>query len=286
MIFPSTTDKLQLITSAAGSIDVHVSYVDASSTTLAPSGAGKQNANITTATTTDILAVPGASTARTVTALKIRNKSTSVSNDVTVQYNQNATLYELHKTTLRPGECLEWLPSIGFFKLAAASSLRNWSTAAQGAGFASDTYLTGSFIVFPVAPVVGCFYRLTFDMSKTAAGTATPIVTVRVGTAGTTADAARCTFTFSAGTAATDVGMFEVEGLFRTVGSGTSAVLQGRAALTSQATTGLSSLIKTQQSTSGGFDSTTAGLGIGVSFNGGASFSGTCQLVHAELIPN
>ena len=286
MILPSTTDKLQLISSAAGNLDVHASYVDAALSTLSPSGAGKQNTNITTAAITDILAAPAASTARTLTAMTIRNKSTSVANDVTVQYDQNGTDYELHKTTLRPGECLEYLPSIGFFKLAATYSLRNWSTAAQGAGFASDTYLTGSFITFPIAPVVGTLYRMTFDVSKTAAGTATPIVTLRTGSAGTTADTSRCSFTFSAGTAATDVARFVVEALFRTVGSGTAAVLQGRCSITSQATTGNSSLIKVVQTTSAGFDSTTANLGIGCSFNGGTSYSGTVQLVHAELITN
>jgi trans-2-enoyl-CoA reductase len=34
---------------------------------------------------------------------------------------------------------------------------------------------------------------------------------------------------------------------------------------------------------SAGFDSTIAATTIGVSFNGGASFAGTCTLVEAEL---
>ena len=286
MILSATTDKFDLVTSAAVAVDVHVSYIDASSSTLAPSGGGRQNTAITTAATTDILAAPGASTLRTVTAMKIRNKNASASVDVTVRFNQNATAFELHKTTLKAGECLEWLPSIGFFKLAATPVLRNYSTAQQGAGFSTDTYMTGSFIVFPIAPVVGTLYKVRFDMTKTAAGTAAGVVTVRVGTAGTTADTARNTLTFSAGTAATDTGIFEVTCLFRAVGSGTSAVLQAISRLVSQPTTGLSSLIHSVSATSAGFDSTVASLGIGVSFNGGASFSGTCQLVEAELIPN
>jgi hypothetical protein len=106
---------------------------------------------------------------------------------------------------------------------------------------------------------------------------------VRTGTAGTTADTSRGTPTLSAGTAATDTGVFEVWAFFRSVGSGTSAVLQMGLALQGQPTTGLSSLLKGAVVTSSGFDSTTAGLGIGVSFNGGASFSGTNTFVLSKL---
>lgn len=287
MILAATTDKLQLVTDAAVTVDVHVSYIDASNSTLAPNGGGKQNTSISTAATTDILAAPGASTLRTVTAMKIRNKHASASVVVTLVFDQNGTDFELHKATLYAGECLEWLPAIGFFKLAASLALRAYSTAQQGAGFATDTYLTGSFLLFPIAPVVGTRYRMTFDVVKTAAGTATPIITVRVGTAGTTSDTARLTFTFGAGTAAADTGVFIVDALFRAVGSGTSAVLQGQARLVSNlATTGLSNAVKALQVTSGGFDSTVASSGIGCSYNGGTSASHTVQLVQAELIPN
>lgn len=164
--------------------------------------------------------------------------------------------------------------------------LSNHSTAQQGAGFATDTYLTGSNVAIPSGyPVVGTAYRLIFDVVKSAAGTATPILTVRVGTAGSTADTARLTFTFGAGTAAADTGVLEVLAVFRTVGSGTSAVLQGQARLTTNlATTGLSNAGKARQVTSGGFDSTVANLIIGASYNGGTSASHTVQLVRAELI--
>lgn len=162
----------------------------------------------------------------------------------------------------------------------------NASTAQQGAGFAADTYLTNSNIAIPSGgPYVGTTYRLTFDVVKTAAGTATPIITVRYGTAGTTGDTSRASFTFGAGTAAVDTGQLEVICVFRTVGSGTSAIIQGRANLTSNlATTGLSNAIKCVTNTGGGFDSTVANSIIGVSYNGGASASHTVQLVRAELV--
>lgn len=122
LLLAATTDKLQLITSAAATIDVHVSYVDAVSTTLVPSGGGKQNTAISTAATTDILAAPAASTLRNAKTIQIRNKHASLSCDVTVQFNQNATLFELHKVTLLAGEALEYIEGVGFFTLAAAST--------------------------------------------------------------------------------------------------------------------------------------------------------------------
>jgi hypothetical protein len=162
----------------------------------------------------------------------------------------------------------------------------NASTAAQGPGLAADTYVTGSNVSIPSgAPYVGTTYHLIFDVVKTAVGTATPILIVRYGTAGAIGDTARLTFTFGAGTAAADTGQFEIWASFRTVGSSTSAVLAGRADLTSNLqTTGLSNAVKCVTANSSGFDSTVANSIIGCSYNGGASASHTINLVRAELI--
>lgn len=197
----------------------------------------------------------------------------------------------LFTITLLAGERIEltesgaWLyyASNGILKGAINPVAYNQSSAAQGAGFATDTYLTGSFVLFPTAPKVGTRYKLKFDVSKTAAGTATPIITVRVGTAGTTSDAARHTLTFNAGTAAADVGCFEVEVVFRAVGA--SAVSQARASVIhSLSTTGLINTPgQVLQNTSASYDSTVSGLGIGVSVNGGASAAWTVQLVDAQV---
>jgi hypothetical protein len=118
LLLAATTDTFQLISSTTSALDVHVSYVDASSTTLVPSGAGKQNTAIVTATTTTILAAPAASTVRNMKTLKVRNKG-AVANDVTIQFDQNATDFELHKVTLLAGECLQYIEGIGFFVLTS-----------------------------------------------------------------------------------------------------------------------------------------------------------------------
>lgn len=177
----------------------------------------------------------------------------------------------------------------GGFKLKSGSnSFTGFSTATVAAGYAADTYLAGSAVKFPLGrkPVAGAAYHARFDMVKTAAGTATPILILRFGTAGTVADAAILTFTFSAGTAAADSGVFELWAHWRTVG--TAGVMVGVCTLNhALAATGLTSGGTGGQEqksvVSAAFDSTVAASFIGLSFNGGASFSGTTSLVEAEM---
>lgn len=179
----------------------------------------------------------------------------------------------------------------GGFKLKRGSNSFTGFSTATVVGFEADTYLAGSAIKFPLgrAPVAGAAYHMRFDMVKTAACTSTPIAIVRFGTAGTVADTARLTFTFSAGTAAVDSGVFELWLHWRTVG--TAGVAVGIMTLNhALAATGLTSGGTGGQEqksvVSGAFDSTVANSFIGVSFNGGttgANFVGTCSLVEAEM---
>src|SRR5438046_1702111 len=56
---------------------------------------------------------------------------------------------------------------------------------------AVDIYVAGSNLAVPAHGLnAGTIFRWRFVMTKTAAGVASPVVTVRVGTAGTTADTA------------------------------------------------------------------------------------------------
>lgn len=165
----------------------------------------------------------------------------------------------------------------------------NASIAQVTAGYAADTYLVGSNISAPPGGFTAKMrYLCSFDMVKTAAGTAAFTITLRIGTTGTTADAAICTFTFGAGTAAVDTGTFDIFATFYSVGSGTAAVVAGIAycshalAATGLVSTGASGNGQIEN-TSSGFNSTTAGLIIGLSVNGGASFSGTNNIVQTEL---
>lgn len=170
----------------------------------------------------------------------------------------------------------------------ASPMLNNRSVSTVSAGYATDTYLAGSSITMPAGgPVVGTTYHCMFDMVKTAAGTAAFTVNLRYGTAGTTADASLISWAFTAGTAAIDTGTFEVWAHFRTVGSGTSAVVVGKIECShALAATGLIALgaagFGQITTVSSGFNSTPAGSILGLSVNGGASFSGTCTIVEAQ----
>lgn len=116
----ATTDKLQLVTGSAATVDVQANFIDASSTTLAPSGGGNQNTAISTATTTDVLAAPASSTIRTLKQMTVRNKDASVTTDVTLVYDANGTDTQIHKETLLPGYCLIYIEGIGFFLIRPA----------------------------------------------------------------------------------------------------------------------------------------------------------------------
>jgi hypothetical protein len=163
-----------------------------------------------------------------------------------------------------------------------------FSTTSTSNAFAADTYLAGSQIALPTGGwIAGSKYRCVFDLTKTGAGTAALAVTLRVGAAGTTSDAAILTFTFGAGTAAGDTGVFTVEAHFRTVGATTTAVMAGYCSCSHHlAATGL---ISTGASgfgvisvVSSGFDSTTANNFLGLSVNGGTSFVGSGNVVEAQ----
>lgn len=163
----------------------------------------------------------------------------------------------------------------------------NASVAAQGPGFASDTYLIGSSILIPNGRLQAkTIYKVRFNAVKTGAGSATPIIQVRFGTNGSTADTQRGTLTHSAQTGVIDEMVYEFTAIFRTVGSGSAAVLQSLGQLQHRLSiTGFGTGVSEPEiATSGGFDSTVANSIIGLSVNGGSSAAWTVNVVTAELV--
>lgn len=159
------------------------------------------------------------------------------------------------------------------------------STANQTLG-TTDTYLNGSRILIPQGKIkAGTKYRCKFNVVKTAAGIAGPIITVRVGTLGTISDSSRASMTWSSQTAVADDGLFEIECVFRQAGS--NAVIQAWGTLIHKlVTTGLNitAVFTSILNTGAAFDITGAGLGIGISVNAGASSAWTVSLVAADLV--
>lgn len=291
-----TTDKLSLITVGAATVDVHASWVDDLADAMT---AGKTNTAITTATTTDIVAAPAASTVRNVKWISIRNKDAGVTSTCTVQFNANGTLFELMKATaLLPGEELVCREGIWFHydtnggvygQLAQTTSpLNNFSTASQAPAAATLTQLVGSTITVPSGKLrIGTLFKWKFDITKTAAGTATSAYHIRIGTANTTADTAIITFTKPLGTAVIDTGLIEIMAVVR--GPLTSScILAGLFELRHNlATTGHNVTPATATpafvfTVSGAFDATVANLFVSLSCTTGASDAITTQVLFAE----
>jgi hypothetical protein len=285
----STTDKLQLVTSAAGDIDVVVSWGTATQANPpVVSGFGREVFSIVTATTTDILPVPGASQTKTPEEMSIRNASATVTNVVTLLYYASGTAYEIDKWTLLPGESVSYIKGIGFFqKTVGLNTIRNQSTADQALSAGVDTYLVGSALAIPAnRPIaIGTRFHWRLGATKTAAGTAAWAVNVRFGTAGTVSDTARLTFTSAQlQTAAIDTGAWELRVIVRGPISASCIVAGALEFQHKLDVTGWSVLrVDAFSLVSSAFDITPAGLIVGISFAPGASVIPTFQVVSAEL---
>lgn len=94
--------------------------------------------------------------------------------------------------------------------------LVNFSTAQQAFSATTRTYLTGSNIAFAAGSLqIGTMFRWTFDLTKTNAGSSTSTFDICFGTAGTTADTARVSFTKPAGTTVADAGQIIITCVIR-----------------------------------------------------------------------
>ena len=163
-------------------------------------------------------------------------------------------------------------------------SIFNNSTAPQTITAATVTYLTGSNI--SAANIkAGSIVNWDIAVLKTAAGVAPPVFTVRFGTTGTTADSTLLTFTGSAQTAIADGGLFSIKCIFKTVGSGTTAILAGHYTLMHNAqVVGLSVLpVNFAFQTSAGFNSTLTNAVLGVTVDSGAAAAWTINQVAVKL---
>lgn len=229
ILLTSTSDLIQVITSAAGQVDVHASWVDLASGTVT---AGRTNTRISTAATTTVVASPAASTTRNVKNIKVGNNHASVSNTVTIQHTDGANVIVLEQVSLAPGERMGYEEGTGIRVFDAAGREKvagvgqPWGAAntADVVANAAATYLSGSGIMIGGRIQAGSFFKWRLRATKTAAGVATPTVAVYTGPNGTTADTARVTHTGAAQTAATDTGHFEVDAIFRAVGAGATVI--------------------------------------------------------------
>lgn len=159
----------------------------------------------------------------------------------------------------------------------------NFSKAAQSPTAATRTYITGSNIAIPAGALqVGTMFRWAVSMTKTAAGIAASTFDICFGTAGTTADTARVSFTKPAGTAAVDEGMVIITAICRGP-VGASGVVAGTFEMTHNGNTAGHATTPTVNlvTVSSAFDITTP-TNIGICLTSGAADAITIQVVTAE----
>lgn len=104
ILLTSTSDELRLVTTTDATLDVKVAWRDLASGVVT---LGRANTLVSTATTTTIVASPGASTSRNVSHVSIRNRHASQGCTVTVVHRASGPVdVELLSIRMRPGQQL------------------------------------------------------------------------------------------------------------------------------------------------------------------------------------
>jgi hypothetical protein len=101
LLLASTADLLTVGTTAAGNIEVHVSYADNNNGVVS---AGRINTIISTATTTTIVSGPADTVQRNVRTFYVKNDVPSGNNTVTINHYDGTQTVTLWNGTLAPGE--------------------------------------------------------------------------------------------------------------------------------------------------------------------------------------
>lgn len=88
----STSDKLQVVTSSANPVHVHATFTDLSGTTVTPD---RTDTSIGAATTTDVVASPGASTTRKIKFLSVFNDHATAAQTIVIRHTDGTTVADL-----------------------------------------------------------------------------------------------------------------------------------------------------------------------------------------------
>lgn len=137
-----TDDTLRVVTaSGVTTIHMYAAWADITTTALTP---GASDAQVTTATTTVLVAAPGASTQRQIKGLSIRNSHASSSNAITVEFFDGAAATQLIQYTLLAGETLQWGEDENFRVIDASGQVKGAVVANAGTNLNTSALLTTS----------------------------------------------------------------------------------------------------------------------------------------------
>ena len=115
LLLTSATDVIQIVTGSATALDVHASWVDNVSGTITQ---GRTNTEITTATTTTVVAGP-ASGQRNVQTMLVSNLSASAG-QVTINYFDGTATVTLFSLSLLAGYTVQFAAGSGFTVFTSA----------------------------------------------------------------------------------------------------------------------------------------------------------------------
>jgi hypothetical protein len=171
---------------------------------------------------------------------------------------------------------------------APSKRVRNFSVTSQAVPAATRTYLTGSALAIPADGLkVGTKLSWTFNMTKTAAGSAASTFDIAFGVNGTIADTAQVSFVKPAGTAAADEAWVDIEARVQTVGA--TGVVIGEFAMTHNlASTGHAATASVNvNAVSAGFDNRATAANtpyfVGICLTSGAADAITVAFMDAEV---
>jgi hypothetical protein len=159
LILTNTTDSISIITSQACQLHIQAFFNDRNQSTGLVGLTSKEQHNISTAATTTIVASPAATTTRNIKSIDIRNANTTIDVDVTIQYNANGTLYQIHAERLYGNQMLQFVEGKGFSKIGdlpfyAVGFADNIITTTQtNAGGAASQAIGGLVHVIKSTPV-------------------------------------------------------------------------------------------------------------------------------------
>ena len=244
------------------------------------------NGIFSTASGNSIVRVGSATADATGVVLVLDTKNTSA--DPTGAAATNGAMY--YNSALARFRCYEgsaWTNCTPSTRVAV-------STATQAPAAGTDTIVNGSTVPLGTAGLIGptgsnqngTLITWRIKMSKTAAGTGATTFTIRFGTAGTTADTARCT-AFSTGTATAVVDVADVVITAYATAGGSTATLNCAGTMSHMlATTGFNNAAYFVQaySTQTSFNSTPAGTKASLSITAGTGSTITIQKVETQAV--
>ncbi len=185
LLLTSTSDKVQVVTTTTAPLEVHATYLDSASGVITPV---RDNTEITTATTTDVVSSPAASTYQNVQTLLIRNAHASTSNVVTVRHTDGTTAVDVFSVTLAAQETIQYLDGVGFQVLASTGAVKtsqnqgaNATSAAFSSAVLASDVTNNNGTANTIADVTGLSFAVTsgkkywfrFMIQYTAAATTT-----------------------------------------------------------------------------------------------------------------